>query len=233
MMNERQKAILNTVIEDFIETAIPVASSRIVDKYEFPYSPATVRNDFLELDEEGYLYQPHTSAGRIPTDKGYRFYVDKSGGTGSFSSKEKKVLENLLGISDGEELIREMARTIASLSNNVVCAGFLDDELFYKSGFAEVLDEPEFDNGVVRKNFAALVDDIDDLLLEMIDGEISSSPRVFIGNENPLKQAREYSMIISSFASPRHKKGVISIIGPKRMHYQNNMLLLRALKQLW
>ncbi len=233
MLNERQKAILHAVIDEFIESATPVASSRIVDKYHFPYSPATVRNDFLELDEYGYLYQPHTSAGRIPTDKGYRFYTDEV-----FSSEEQpphrqKMLTELAQISEEEDFIRATSRTIAGLSHGVACAGFLDGELFYKFGFAEALDEPEFDNGVVRKNFAALVDDIDNLLTEMINDKTSSFPRVFIGNENPLKQAREYSMIVSSFATPFRKNGIISIIGPKRMDYQNNMLLLRELQTLW
>ncbi len=233
MVNERQKAILYAVIDEFIENAVPVASSRIVDKYRFPYSTATVRNDFLELDEHGYLYQPHTSAGRIPTDKGYRFYADAIFASGEQPIRRQKMLTELTQVSEEEEFIRMAARTVATLSHGVACAGFLEGELFYKSGFAEVLDEPEFDNGKTRKNFAALVDDIDNLMAEMVDNEHSTFLRVFIGNENPLKQAREYGMVVSSFATPFHKNGIISIIGPKRMDYQNNMLLLRELQTLW
>lgn len=233
MVNERQKAILQAVIDEFIESAAPVASGRIVDKYHFPYSSATVRNDFLELDAQGYLEQPHTSAGRIPTDKGYRFYADAIFDSGKQPMHKQKMLAEFALASEEEEFIRTASRMIAALSHGVACAGFPKEELFFKSGFAEALDEPEFDDNITRKNFAALVDDIDNLLAEMIDGETLSFPRIFIGNENPMKQAREYSMIISSFATPFRKDGIISIIGPKRMNYQNNMLLLRELQTLW
>lgn len=233
MVNERQKAILQAVIDEFIESAVPVASGRIVNKYHFPYSSATVRNDFFELDTQGYLEQPHTSAGRVPTDKGYRFYADAIFDSDKRLARKQKKLVELSRVSEEEEFIRTASRMIAELSHGVACAGFPKEELFYKSGFAEALDEPEFDDGVTRKNFAALVDDIDVFLTEMIDDESFSFPRVFIGNENPIERARGYSMMISSFATPFHKEAVIGIIGPKRMDYQKNMLLLQELQTLW
>lgn len=236
MLNDRQKAILYAAIDEFIESAVPVASSRIVDKYHFPYSAATVRNDFLELDEHGYLYQPHTSAGRIPTDKGYRFYADSAFPSDEGSTRAQKMLVELCRISEEseeEDFIRTASRTIATLSHNVTCAGFLEGDLFYKSGFAEVFNEPEFDDGAIRKTFATLIDDIDNFLAEMITDEGIPLPRAFIGSENPVMRAREYSVLISSFATPFRKNGIIGIIGPKRMDYRNNMLLLRELQTLW
>ena len=76
MLKERQKSILNAAIREYIHTARPVASRDLVRKFQLGVSPATVRNEMLSLNELGYLEQPHTSAGRIPTDQGYRFFVD-------------------------------------------------------------------------------------------------------------------------------------------------------------
>ena len=77
MLEERQKSILEAVIQEHIRTARPVASRELLEKFQFGISPATVRSDMLKLDDMGYLRQPHTSAGRIPTDKGYRFFLDE------------------------------------------------------------------------------------------------------------------------------------------------------------
>ena len=75
-LTDRQKNILEIVIREYIENALPVSSKYIEEEYELGVSPATIRAELFDLIEEGYLYQPHTSAGRIPTDKGYRFFVD-------------------------------------------------------------------------------------------------------------------------------------------------------------
>ena len=76
MLNEREQFILRTVVKEYVKKAVPVGSSLISEKFKQEISPATIRNDMQELEEKGYLFQPHTSAGRIPTDLGYRFYVD-------------------------------------------------------------------------------------------------------------------------------------------------------------
>ncbi|HOX10891.1 MAG TPA: hypothetical protein PK333_02785, partial [Candidatus Moranbacteria bacterium] len=76
-MNTRQEKILSTVIEEYTKTAVPVGSQILANKYHFKVSPATLRNDMMALEKEGFLYQPHVSAGRIPTDKGYRYFVEE------------------------------------------------------------------------------------------------------------------------------------------------------------
>ena len=76
MSEERRKKVLNAIVKHFIQTAEPVGSQTILVSYHFHVSPATIRNDMMSLEEQGYIYQPHTSAGRVPTDKGYRAFVD-------------------------------------------------------------------------------------------------------------------------------------------------------------
>src|SRR3990172_9215593 len=76
MLSERRSALLNLIIEEYVDTALPVGSQHIVHKHHMPVSPATVRLEMARLEEEGYINQPHTSAGRVPSDKGYRYYVE-------------------------------------------------------------------------------------------------------------------------------------------------------------
>ena len=76
MLNERRSALLNLIVEEYVDTALPVGSKYIVGKHHMPVSPATVRLEMARLEEEGFITQPHTSAGRVPSDKGYRYYVE-------------------------------------------------------------------------------------------------------------------------------------------------------------
>ena len=105
MLTERQKKILSAVVKEYTETAIPAGSRVIVNKYSFNLSPATIRNEMVELDRQGYLYQPHVSAGRIPTDKGYRYFVDAIMEDRELTLEEQKKLQKellkLKGLTDG------------------------------------------------------------------------------------------------------------------------------------
>lgn len=78
MLTERRSALLNLIIDEYVSTALPVGSQYVVRKHHVPYSPATVRLEMARLEEEGYIVQPHTSAGRVPSDKGYRYYVEST-----------------------------------------------------------------------------------------------------------------------------------------------------------
>ena len=96
-MNQRQEKILECVIEEYTSTALPIGSKILVEKYKIKASPATIRNEMAELEEEGYLYQPHISAGRIPTDKGYRYFVEELMKDRELSKREQiKLQEELL-----------------------------------------------------------------------------------------------------------------------------------------
>src|SRR3989338_426955 len=103
MLKDRQKSILNAVIEDYIETAKPVASADLVKKFRFGVSPATVRNEMLTLGDLGYLEQPHTSAGRVPTDKGYRFFVDNLSAIFPLTGTEEKLIHGAFLLKREEE----------------------------------------------------------------------------------------------------------------------------------
>ncbi|MDO8600000.1 MAG: hypothetical protein Q7R73_00045 [bacterium] len=232
MVNTRQKSILEAVIREFVQTAEPVSSRCLVDKYHFPFSPATVRNDFLVLDEGGYLEQPHTSAGRIPTDRGYRFFVDAYLRDVRGVRKPQNDFTALRKARDAEQFLRIAAKQIAALSDGLVFASFPESELFFASGLARVFDEPEFDDLSLRTRFAELVDELDTIMEKIFAPSDFTTPRAFIGNENPIKEARAYSMIVASFETPYREESIVSIIGPKRMDYSRNISLLRELQEL-
>lgn len=234
MLKERQKSILDAVIEEYLESAVPVASRQIVNKFKMPYSPATVRADLLALDDEGFLEQPHTSAGRIPTDKGYRFYFEiHESRLASLTEKEKEVLSILFRMNRDEAFLKSTARAIAQISECFATAGFIDDYIFYKSGLADVFQEPEFEDRRMVEEFSELTEYIDEEIKEAF-GEVDfHCPKIFIGRENPIKEARNYGMVVSSFFTQEKQKTIAAILGPKRMDYRKNVSLLEYFNEFW
>src|SRR5258708_36485335 len=96
MLDDRKLAVLRAIVEDYVSTNEPVGSRALVDRHNLDVSPATIRNDMAVLEEQGYIVQPHTSAGRIPTDKGYRLFVDKLSAIKPFSSAVRREVEPFL-----------------------------------------------------------------------------------------------------------------------------------------
>lgn len=228
MLKERQRTILRSAVREYVRTARPISSQYLTQKYKFGFSPATVRNELYELDEAGFLEQPHTSAGRIPTDKGYRFYVneilEKKDG---ILEKERQTLDELLRESR-ENFGYFSARIIARLSRNFAISGSLQNSVFYKAGFSEILAEPEFSDTNFRKEFWELADSIEEELMKFFDLTKFETPQVFIGEENPIKTARHCGMIISLVILPKGKE-LVAILGPKRMNYLKNISLINYL----
>ena len=119
MLDERKAAILRAVVEGYIETAQPVGSSRVARQAGVPVSPATVRNDMAVLEREGYLAQPHTSAGRVPTDKGYRFFVDQLTEPGPLDPARRQLVRDFFRKAHGEleQLLHDTSRLLATLTD--------------------------------------------------------------------------------------------------------------------
>lgn len=124
MLDERKKQILQAVIEEYINTAEPVSSGAIVEKYDLGFSSATIRNDMADLEHEGYLEKPHTSAGRIPSVKGYRFYVDELLNDENISLEEiEYIKENLqTKVNEIEDLTKITTNTISEMTHYTTVA---------------------------------------------------------------------------------------------------------------
>ena len=119
MLTNRQLLILQVTVDDFIETAQPVGSRQISKKEEVPYSPATIRNDMADLEDMGFLEKTHTSSGRVPSEKGYRYYVDNMLTPHSISNKEIKQLRSVFEerMVETEQIIRKSANILSDLTN--------------------------------------------------------------------------------------------------------------------
>ena len=120
MVEDRKLAVLRAIVEDYVSTQEPVGSKALVDRHRLGVSPATVRNDMAALEEEGFITQPHTSAGRIPTDKGYRLFVDRLSGVKPLSAAEKRAIATLLeGAIDLDDVVQRSVRLLAQLTRQV------------------------------------------------------------------------------------------------------------------
>ncbi|MDP9822417.1 heat-inducible transcriptional repressor HrcA [Nocardioides massiliensis] len=120
MVEERRLAVLRAIVEDYVSTQEPVGSKALVDRHQLGVSPATVRNDMAALEEEGLIAQPHTSAGRVPTDKGYRLFVDKLSTVKPLSAAERRAITTLLeGAVDLDDVVQRSVRLLAQLTRQV------------------------------------------------------------------------------------------------------------------
>ena len=120
MLDDRKLAVLRAIVQDYVSTMEPVGSKALVDRHQLDVSPATIRNDMAVLEEQGYIAQPHTSAGRIPTDKGYRLFVDRLSGVKPLSSAERRAIETFLaGAYDLDDVVMRTVRLLAQLTRQV------------------------------------------------------------------------------------------------------------------
>ncbi len=233
MLTERQKKILSAVVKEYTETAIPAGSRVIVNKYSFNLSPATIRNEMVELDRQGYLYQPHVSAGRIPTDKGYRYFVDAIMEDRELTLEEQKKLQKeLLKLkAENTRLNRTVVKLLSALSGNLAISGVIDKNEFYDFGMHELLDQPEFHKLDEVCRLVEVLDCIDESMDEILE-KLSGETKIFIGKENPIREIKNCSMVVSPYKTKRGERGILAIIGPKRMEYARNKSLVDYMKKL-
>src|SRR6476660_7051430 len=119
-LDERKLDVLRAIVEDYVSTQEPVGSKALVERHNLGVSPATIRNDMAVLEEEGYIAQPHTSAGRIPTDKGYRLFVDRLAGVRPLSAAERRAIQQFLDTAvDLDDVVARTVRLLAQITRQV------------------------------------------------------------------------------------------------------------------
>jgi heat-inducible transcriptional repressor len=224
-MTQRQEAILMSVVEQYAEVASPVGSS-LLSKL-FGVSSATIRAEMAELEKLGYIKQPHTSAGRIPTDKGYRYYVNILSDNSSDHSRltERRAERALTARVEGgglpDRTIRNAVDTLVELTHNLGIAT-IGNQL-YMSGLSNLFGQPEFVSGQDVQQIARLLDNLEPWLREAAPNEPLS---VYIGTENPIGSSANASLIISRFRSPYSDRSYIGVLGPTRQQYKDVMSLV-------
>lgn len=225
-MTDRQIAILTAIIEQYAEVAVPVGSITLAKL--FGVSSATIRSEMARLEEIGMIMQPHTSAGRIPTDQGYRFYVNTI-----TEAQETETLQLDRGAraiearvathnDSAARAIRSAVDSLVDLTQNLGLAT-IGDQL-YMSGIGNLFSQPEFMQGNHTQAVARLLDNLEPWLREAAPNEPLN---VYIGSENPIGKTSGASLIISRFRSPYSDRSYIGVLGPTRQSYGRVMRLVR------
>jgi len=217
-MDARKELILNTIIKEHIKSGIPVGSSILVEKYKLDISPATVRNEMSSLEEEGYIIQPHTSAGRVPTEKAYCLYLDnlKSKKLGQSESQD---LEDVL--KQGDEVgFKEAAKIIANISGNTVFWAFHRHNLYY-TGISNLLQQPEFSQINLIYDISSIIDRIDEIV-DKVFPETKLGRHVLVGSKNPFGNL--FGSILVKYQL-EDDIGLFGIVGPIRMDYEKNIAI--------
>jgi len=234
MLTDRQKNLLSVVVKEYTETAVPVGSGHIAREYKFDLSPATIRAEMNALEDAGYLFQPHTSAGRIPTDKGYRYFVERIMPERELSKSEQKKLQaELLKLkAKNTRLERTAAKLLSGLSGNLAISGLLGKDEFFDFGMRELLDEPEFREMDDLCRLAETLDYIDEKVDQLVGKLKDNEVKIYIGKENPIKEISNCSMMVTPYRTKTGEKGILALIGSKRMKYAKNKSLIEYMKKL-
>ena len=223
-MNERQKKILKKIIENFIKNAEPLASGFLAGKINEKVCSATVRSEMVALEHDGFIFQPHTSAGRIPTENAYRFYVenylDKER---ELSDKETAVLNEIKNQPADDRLkIKNFAKAIANLSHQGVMVTFAECDNYY-TGLSNLFSQPEFQDKDAVINLSSVIDHLDKQISEL-EKKNFLEPEILVGKKNPL--GCDCSLIVFKYQLGKFK-GIIGLIGPMRMNYEKNYALVK------
>lgn len=234
MLEERAGQILKAIIREYTETANPVSSSSLKEKYKLPYSSATIRNEMANLENQGYIVKPHISSGRIPSDKGYRYFIDNLMEQRESSEEYQKRLEmELLKLkAKNARLERTTAKLLSSMSHCLAISGMVDKKEFYDFGMHTLLEDPEFEDRDDLSRLVMSLDMIDENVDKLLSRIKQDETEIFIGEENPLKEARNCSMIVSPYKLKDGEKGLLAIIGPKRMRYAKNRNLMDLARKI-
>lgn len=225
-MTDRQFQILAAIIEQHAEIAAPIGSVMLAKL--FGVSSATIRSEMARLEEMGLIEQPHTSAGRVPTDTGYRFYVNSlnekhAHEPQALPDRSARAIEARVQGSDrADRAIRSAVDSLVELTQNLGLAT-IGDEL-YISGIGNLFSQPEFMRGEHVQSVARLLDNLEPWLREAAPNEPLN---VYIGAENPIGKTSGASLIISRFRSPYSDTSYIGVLGPTRQSYAKVMRLVR------
>lgn len=236
-ITNRQEKILNSIIKEYIHSASPVSSQFLDEKYNFNVSPATLRNEMQSLSDLGFLHQPHTSAGRVPTDRGYRFFVNQifKKGLPEFDEKKKTDIKNECRrkMDNSFRFVQKATKILADNSSNLALSHILNEDFLWKEGWDDVFEEPEFRESDFVLRFAKLINAFEKNIGE-ITSDFSEELGVFIGRETPFLKNEDFSIVVSGFDFPDSKnRGLFAIVGPKRMNYNKNISIIKLINQIF
>ena len=227
MEKGKKSKIFEAIVEEYIKSANPVGSTLIVDKYFSDISSATVRNYMVELENEGLICQPYTSAGRIPTELGYQYYVNNILDKSSVTGKEKNILDELVKKIKDRDQIKILAKELAGLSSEAVLIGFGPNDVYY-TGISNLFSQPEFSRQAQVFSMSEIIDHLDEVM-EKIFTKIEDEVEILIGQNNPFG---EMSSVVLSKYDFCGDDILLGILGPMRMNYQQSVALIEYSKEI-
>jgi transcriptional regulator of heat shock response len=224
-LGERQAAVLRAVVADYIRTGDPVGSATVAARHRMRVSAATIRNDMASLEDLGFLHQPHTSSGRIPTDRGYRFYVDALPGREALPSRWRRSIDGFFGQPppDPQEVIRGAALLLSRITRYGAVAQPPRSTHVVVMGTANIASEETFERRETVRGLLEILEeerDVLDLLRRLVAG---SGVVVRIGAENPISALHEVSVVAAPYGGRGRMLGAIAVLGPTRMHYRQSI----------
>ncbi len=232
-MNTRQAKLLTAIIDQFIATALPVGSKCLLESGMFSVSSATIRNEMGHLEDEGYLEQPHISAGRIPTAKGYQVYVKEFMEPSNHEQAVRKKFEGLkeqyLQRKD-QERVYEAVSILSQMIPNIAFATVPHKQRMYYLGLANTLRQPEFQANPLMAS--GVVEVLEQGLTDLL-GAVETDNRVhyYIGDHHLLPGVQSCSILVTQYHM-RGESGHIGIMGPMRMDYAYNTTALELVTDL-
>lgn len=233
VLNNRQETLLAAIIKEYIDSAQPVSSKLIEKSGFFGLGSATIRNEMNELEESGYLSQPYTSGGRMPTDKAYRYFVDnllelrKAEPSASQKSKIRAAIRETG--NDPRRINKTVGQLLSNLSENLVITNIYQDSDFHKFGLSGLFEMPEFRKFDRIFKLTSFFDEFESLFSREVGELIGADEdfKIFIGRENPIQGIKDETVIFSKYNLPHKYTGSLTLIGPTRMNYQRNIGLVK------
>jgi transcriptional regulator of heat shock response len=229
-MQERQLEILRAIVDEYVATQEPVGSRVIAEKHSLGVSPATIRNEMALLEEQGLITQPHTSAGRIPTNSGYRVFVDKIAEVKPLSTAERRAIETFMGSSENlDDLLVRTAKMLAQLTNQVAVIQYPDEDKVILAGTANLArNNSQEPAASIYPVLEALEEQV--VLLRLL-ADATSEVQVRIGDEQGEKNLESTSLVTTQYALPSSASshgGALGVLGPTRMNYASTMATVNA-----
>jgi len=233
-LSTRQTRILKTLIDEYIETAIPVGSEALEKKYNLGVSPATIRNEMVELTRSGYLRQPHTSAGRIPTPSAMKFYIEQLMEERQMSvAEEVKVKEGVSDAKDNiDELLNEATHALAQTTKSLAVAALDEEDKIWHSGYSNVFLNPEFTDLESLSSVFSCIEEVKrmhELFFQRMTG--LTPVEVIFGEELGWPGFYPVGVVGTRF-SVKGKHGALGVIGPTRLAYSRVIPVVRYFRDL-
>lgn len=227
-MDARKETILKLIVDEYIRTAEPLGSKYLCEVSGLDCSPATVRNDMAVLEKEGYIKQPHTSAGRVPTEKAYVYYLQHFVGDGPLKSGQARIRKAFESAKNQEHAVKELAKTLVELSGETAIVAF-GPRFSYYTGVSNLFAKPDFADLQLMQNLSEIVDRFD-VVMESMFGKVGDDKLILLGSKNPFGETM--STILIKYRLPDGQPGLLGLIGPMRMNYGRNIRLIEEAKMI-